>query len=142
MKAKIKSPKRSVPVSMSEDEYRYIINAGVGKNFSEKARSIINLAKKRHDIIVKYDGSTLVHNSENAICVYTEGDGERIWGEIPFTFNKKLGWRKIVDYVHNAGYVCQVVEVEDDGFVAVWIAKSEAAKNCEMCRAKILELLS
>ena len=142
MPAKTDSPRRSCPFSLYEDQIQYIERAGIGKNFSEKARSIIDRARGMYDNIVQYEGTSLVYKNPSAICAYTENnEGEKVWEKLPFEFNKKQGWKAIEKAAQAAGYISQTVYVEEEGFLAVWIDKAASAKNCATCKMKILEVL-
>lgn len=142
MPTKTNNHKRSCPVSLDQKHIDYIERAGNGKDFSKKIRSIIERAMNQHDVLVTYEGTVLTYSNPSAVCVYTEtGDGERIWEKLPFTYNKKNGWRGIEKAAADAGYTCQNYTLEEEGFVTVWIAKSLRARTCEDCKAKIMEII-
>jgi len=141
MPPKTISHKRSCPISLDEDDINYIHRAGIGKNFSEKTRSVIRRAKGQYDILTQYEGTVLKYNKPSALCVYYEQDGERVWEDLPFEYNKKLGYTELPNAASQSGYICQVVELPEDGFLAVWIAPMPTLKDCNNCRLKVLEAM-
>ena len=141
MPPKSLTPKRSCPISIDDEDIAYIERAGVGKNFSEKARSIIKKASIGYDVLAVYAGEYLVHSAPKAIRAYYEFEGEKLWGKLPFDFNKKDGYQKMISTAQSLGYVTQVITKEETGFVVVWIAPAPKSRNCAECRKKILEIL-
>jgi hypothetical protein len=138
------SPKRSCPISIDDIDYQYIQRVGVGKNFSEKVRSIIKRAQGQYDVLATYENGVLCYKLPGAICAYMENaDGEKIWEPLPFEYNKKKGWKGLQSVAQAAGYIAQVIEDEAYSLVAVWITKAHhnPNKNCTDCQKKIMEVL-
>jgi hypothetical protein len=143
MPAKTDKPKRSCPLSVDDDMIAFIERAGVGKNFSEKTRSIVNRVRESYDVLAVYEGVVLKHNAPNAVKVYEQNaEGEKIWGEFPFEFNKKLGWKSIEGIANKNGFVAQIIEVQDEGFITVWVAPNKAIKDCASCKAKLSAVIN
>lgn len=120
-------PIHSYSVGFRQVDVDFIEHAGTGRNLGEKLRSILTQCA---EIIGN------IANDDNSILAYNEtAEGEKIWGKIPFDFNKKQGWQALSQVARTAGYICQVVQ--DVGTVQVWLAPGRILNNCDACRTRV-----
>jgi hypothetical protein len=139
----VKSYKTSVPLSLDRHHIEFIERAGIGKNFSDKARNIFDRAIKLFDVIAEYDGIAAHPLSADAILIYEETEEERRWADdLPFVFNKKEGWQKLVACAEKNKFICQSIIDESRGYIAIFIAPPKGKRDCQDCIKKIGEVIA
>lgn len=137
-----KTYKMSVPLSLDKKHIDFIQRTGVGKNFSDKARSILDKAIESFDVLAEYDGTEITLLNDSAELIFEQNDGERSWSDdIPFPFNTKDGWEKLPRQAEKHGFICQVLKDENTGYVAVLVAPPKSKLDCKACRERIMEAL-
>jgi hypothetical protein len=122
-------------VGLRKQDTDFIMRAGTGENLGAKLRSILTQCAEIIDHIVGCPSAVLVYNQT--------ADGQKIWSkDLPFSFDKKRGWAALPDAAHASGYICQIVENKDEGWVEVWVALGRMLNDCEACRKRVIEAMT
>jgi hypothetical protein len=123
-------PIHSYSVGLRQVDYDFIQQAH-GRNMGEKLRSILSQCAEIIGNVADKDGSILAYNQNT--------EGEKIWGKLPFEFDKKKGWQAMPPVARKFGFICQIVQDTNEGTVQVWLAQGRQMSNCEECRKRILK---
>ena len=141
--------KRSVPFSLDEKHIDFINRKGDGKNVSGKLRSLLDEAIKKDDLLVIFSDKEVEDGNyepeyvcSGGFLVFQKTMDSREYGEnLPFQGTVPNSVSKLVPFIENCGYRCQLVEYPLLGFTSVWAAPKEKKDKCFECRKMILERL-
>jgi hypothetical protein len=108
---------------------RYVETMFAGNNISQRVNAaIVKLMEITGDIKTRQD----------AVVAYRQADGEKVWGDLPFTFDTGKHWKGLAKAAVAAGFVYEIVENADRDEVAVYVAP-RPRKECPKC-SKLREI--
>jgi hypothetical protein len=126
---------RPVSLGLRQSDIDFINRTGTGNNMGARLRSLLLRCQDIFDDIKGKPGSFLV---------FQQTDMGKMWAipdNLPFTINKKAGWREVPATAKAAGYISQVIENTETGVVEVWIAPGRAINDCVTCRQKMMAMI-
>jgi len=124
-----------------------IIESVEGKNFSAKLSFIINKFADTCGVVVRVIGedNTVEEVVPGAFLVYHEDPSEKYWSDCRVQFKgltlskKRSELLNNLKTIRNAGFLAQIIEKPEEGFVQLWAAPIPQRKNCEDCIENIVK---
>lgn len=124
-----------------------VIESVEGKNFSAKLSHIINKFAETCGVVVRVidEDNTIERVVPGAFLVYHEDPSEKYWPDCRLTLKgvtlskKRSELLNSVKAIRAAGFLAQIIEKPEDGFVELWAAPVPQRKSCEECIEKIVK---